>query len=415
MFVSVFALLALNVASADEAALRVTPPVVTMKGNFAQLQLLVAPGNQAPSDQTADLTSGCTFASSDQAVVSVLPSGRLIARGNGTATVSIQREGLTGQAAVTVTDVVENPVIDYYEHVRPVLVKAGCAMAACHAAQHGQGGFKLTVFGFDAAADRAAMVREGLGRRVNILNPAESLLLRKPTMDIPHSGGRRLIPGSRDYELLAAWIKGGAPAPTKEKLISKLVVTPNQRVGEPGLKQQLRVDAVFAEGDARDVTAWCRFDSLDEGVVQVTGDGLCTVTGRGQAPVMVRYEGHADVCTYIIPYGPPAQLAGWTDQNFIDTHAATKFRELGIEPSGLCDDPTFLRRIFLDATGTLPTAEEIQEFAADADPQKRGKWIDRVLGLSDHPQRSIYNDRYAAYWTLKWSDLLRNNSRDLQD
>jgi len=100
---------------------------------------------------------------------------------------------------------------------------------------------------------------------------------------------------------------------------------------------------------------------------------------------MVRYEGQSDICTYVIPYGAPATLAGWTDQNFIDTLATEKFRELGIEPSGLCDDATFLRRIFLDATGTLPTADEIQEFAADADPQKRSKWIDRVLGLSDHP------------------------------
>ncbi len=405
-----------SVVVADAPALRVIPPEVTLKGNFAQTQLLITPGTESPTERTTDFTPTCVFASSDEAVVTVSASGRLIPRGNGTATVMVQREGLTGSVAVTVTDVIDAPVVDYYEQVRPVLVKAGCAMAACHAAQHGQGGFKLTVFGFDAAADRAAIAREGLGRRINPLLPADSLLLRKPTMQTPHGGGRRLIAGSRDYDLLATWIKGGAPGPAaKEPVIEKLVVTPNERAGEPGLKQQLRVEAHYAGQPPRDVTAWCKFDSLDDGVVQVTGDGLCTVVGRGQAPVMVRYEGQADICTYIIPYGPPATLAGWTDQNFIDTLATEKFRELGIEPSGLCDDATFLRRIFLDANGTLPTADEINEFAADSDPQKRAKWIDRVLGLSDHPQRSIYNDRYASYWTLKWSDLLRNNSRDLQD
>ncbi len=402
--------------SADGAGLRVLPAEVALKGNFAQTQLLVSPMTEPMSDRVTDLTSACAYASSNDAVVTVTPAGRLIPRGNGTAIITVTKDSLIGQAPVTVSDVSDAPVVDYYEQVRPVLVKAGCAMAACHAAQHGQGGFKLTVFGFDAAADRGAMVREGLGRRINLLNPKESLLLRKPTMETPHSGGRRLKTSSRDYELLAAWIASGAPNPAaKEPLIEKLVVTPNERVGDPGFKQQLRVEAFYAGQPPRDVTAWCRFDSLDEGVVQVTGDGLCTVTGRGQAPVIVRFEGQADLCTYVIPYGPPATLAGWVDQNFIDTLATEKFRELGIEPSGLCDDLTFLRRIFLDATGTLPTAEEIAEFAADTDPQKRWKWIDRVLGLSDHPQRSIYNDRYASYWTLKWSDLLRNNSRDLQD
>ncbi len=402
---------------AQEArGLLVVPAEVQLTGNFAQTQLLVTAAAEPPSDRTADLTSSSGFVSSNDAVVTVTPAGRLIPRSNGTAVVTVTREGLTGQVSVTVSDLSDAPVVDYYEQVRPVLVKAGCAMGACHAAQHGQGGFKLTVFGFDSVADRREMVREGFGRRVNLLNPQESLILRKPSMDIPHGGGRRLLTGSRDYKLLTAWITGGAPGPAaKEPLIEKLIVTPNERAGEPGLKQQLRVEAVYAGQPPRDVTAWCRFDSLDEGVVQVTGDGLCTVVGRGQAPVMVRYEGQSDICTYIIPYGAAATLAGWTDQNFIDTLATEKFRELGIEPSGLCDDVTFLRRILLDATGTLPTAEEIAEFAADADPQKRAKWIDRVLGLSDHPQRSIYNDRYAAFWTLKWSDLLRNNSRDLQD
>jgi hypothetical protein len=130
---------------------------------------------------------------------------------------------------------------------------------------------------------------------------------------------------------------------------------------------------------------------------------------------MVRFEGAADICTFVIPYGPPPPLADWTNQNFIDELASVKFRELGIEPSPRCDDATFLRRIFLDATGTLPQPEEIREFLDSTDPNKRQLWIDRLLGFADSPRKGLYNDRYAAYWTLKWSDLLRNNSRDLQD
>ncbi len=417
LFAIAFTLVSLPVFAQEATpALRVIPAEVTLTGNFAQTQLLVTSATDPAGPKANDLTSTAQYQSSDPSIVTVSAAGRLIPVKNGTAAIAIVHEGKTASVPVTVAGISEHPPVDFLDQVRPVVVKAGCAMAACHAAQHGQGGFKLTVFGFDGAADRAAMVREGLGRRINMLTPRASLLLEKPTMEVPHSGGRRLIKGSRDYELLAAWIEAGAPGPAaKERVISKLNITPNERVGQPGLVQQLRVEAVYADGEVRDVTAWSKFDSLDDGVVSVTSDGLCTVHSKGQTPIMVRFEGQSDICTFLIPYAAPAPLVGWQSNNFMDELAATKFRELGIEPSGLCDDATFLRRIFLDATGTLPTPEEIQEFLGSTDPNKRNAWIDRVLALSDHPQRSIYNDRYAAYWTLKWSDLLRNNSRDLQD
>jgi hypothetical protein len=366
------------------------------------------------------LTRKALFVSSNELVATVTSTGRIFPRGDGSAEITVKVGEAYKTVKVTVAGVTAEPVIDYLEQVRPALYKAGCNMGACHAAQHGQGGFKLSVFGFDPAADRNGMVRDAMGRRINVLEPADSLLLRKPTMQVPHSGGRRLEIGSRDYELLAAWIRSGAPGPGVERPLAQLVVTPRERTGEPGLTQQLRVDAVYTDGTSRDVTAWAKFDSMDEGLVSVTRDGFCTVNGRGQAPVMVRFEGASDIAMFVIPYGPPAKLEGWVDQNAIDTLAANKFRELGIEPSPLCDDATFLRRIFLDATGTLPTREEVEEFQGSAQSglsvvDRRTQWIDRVLALVDSPKRGLYNERYAAYWTLKWSDLIRNNSRDLQE
>ena len=406
---SVVAILGIGVFSRAEEPFQITPAEISLKGNFAQTQVLV-------SNSTAeDLTSLATYVSSNDAIVTVSSAGRLIPRGDGTAEISITVNGVVRKFPVTVTGVVPEPAVSFLDQVRPAINKAGCSMAACHAAQFGKGGFKLSVFGFDPAADHFAMTKDNQGRRLNPLTPDDSLLLRKPTMGIPHLGGRRLDIKSRDYELLAAWIKAGAPGPTAERTISRLVVTPAQRGGEPGLKQQLRVEAVYADGEVRDVTAWAKFDSMDEGIVTVTRDGFCSVIGRGQAPVMVRFEGQAEIAMFVIPYGPPARLEGWTNNNFIDELAATKFRELGIEPSPLCDDATFLRRIFLDATGTLPTREEIDEFLASNEPNKRTVWIDRLLGLVDSPKKGVYNERYAAYWTLKWSDLIRNNSRDLQD
>ena len=399
-------------AQADEL-FQISPADISLKGNFAQSQLLVTgPGIATAAE---DLTSRAEYASLNEAIVTVTPAGRLIPRGDGTAEISITVGGAARKIRVTVSGVVVEPAISFLDQVRPAINKAGCSMAACHAAQFGKGGFKLSVFGFDPAADHFAMTKESLGRRLNPLNPEDSLLLRKPTMGVPHLGGRRLDPKSRDHDLLVTWIKAGAPGPATERPIRKLVVTPAQRVGEPGLKQQLRVEAVYADGEVRDVTAWAKYDSMDEGIVTVTREGFCSVIGRGQAPVMVRFEGDAEIAMFVVPYGPPARLEGWTNNNFIDELAAAKFRELGIEPSPLCDDATFLRRIFLDATGTLPTREEIDEFLTSNEPNKRTVWIDRLLGLAESPKKGLYNERYAAYWTLKWSDLIRNNSRDLQD
>ena len=409
-------LLSLSPSLVTAEPFTVAPTEVSLKGNFAQTQLLAtAAVSDRPAGYAEDFSSRATFASSNEAVVTISPTGRLVPRGDGSAEITVTVGGDSKKVAVTVAGVVAEPAIDYLDQVRPVLWRAGCNMGACHAAQYGQGGFKLSVFGFDPAADRNAMARDSQSRRINLLDPTHSLILQKPTMQAPHGGGRRLEVGSRDYELLAAWIRNGAPAPAIERAISKLIVTPAQRIGDVGLKQQLRVDAVYADGETRDVTAWAKFDSMDEGLVAVTREGLCTVAGRGQAPVMVRFEGQADICMFVIPYGPPAQLVGWTNNNVIDELAATKFKELGIEPSPLCDDATFLRRIFLDATGTLPTRDEIDEFLASTEANKRALWIDRLLGLTDSPKKSLYNERYAAYWTLKWSDLIRNNSRDLQD
>lgn len=407
-------------ATAHGQTYRVTPAEVKLHGNFAQTQLLVTalPDQRGP-EFAEDLTAKAQFASTNEGVVTVTPAGRLIPRGDGAAEIVVsisESAGAPVKVPVTVTGVVSEPKVDFVDQVRPVIYKAGCMMGACHAAQYGQGGFKLSVFGFDPAADRYAIARDAQGRRYNPVEVEKSLFLRKPLMEVPHGGGRRLIAGSRDHELLIAWLKSGAPGPAgPERVMAKLQVTPNQRNGEPGLKQQLRVEAVYADGEVRDVTAWAKFDSLDEAVVEVNSEGLTRVIGRGQAPVMVRYEGQADICTFVIPHGPPAPLAGWTNHNFIDELAAAKFRELGIEPSGLCDDATFLRRIFLDATGTLPDADEIREFLGSTDPNKRQVWIDRLLGFVDHPKKLLYNDRYAAYWTLKWSDLLQNRSNDLQE
>lgn len=410
-FVSVLA-----AAPAGAGDFRVSPPKVLLDQNFAQTQLLVTATDAAgaTNERSEDFTTRATYASSAPAIALVTNAGRVLAVGNGPATITVTVDGVPKPVEVLVTGVLPQPQVGFNEMVLPVISKAGCNAGACHASQHGKGGFILSVFGFDPDADHRAIFRDRMQRRVNLNSPEESLLLRKPTMDVPHGGGRRLAPGSVDYQILSAWIAAGAPAPNNNApKVTKIAVAPSRRVGEIGMKQQLQVTATYSDGKTRDVTAWAKFDSMDDGVVAVTNQGVATAVGRGQAPVMVRFEGQAEISMNVVPFAASVDLAGWQNNNFVDELASAKFKELGIAPAPLCDDAAFVRRAFFDCIGTLPTIEEAAAFLDSTDPDKRKKLIDRLLGFTGDPAQDIYNDMYAAFWTIKWADLIRNSSDNL--
>ena len=401
-------------ALADAAEFEVTPSQVTLDGNFMRAQLLVSEGAGPIQDRSPDLTSRAQFLSADPKIVELLPHGLLLAKSNGTTAVQVTVDGVTKPVTVTVTGVEANPKLPFVDYVEPVLTKAGCNAGACHSSQHGKGGLILSVMGYDPEADHRNIVRDRMQRRVNLLDPKESLLLKKPALQAPHGGGKRLDPSTVDYQILEARIAGDVPLPVKDApKVTKIVVTPGRRIMDVGQKQQLRVEATYSTGKVRDVSAWARYDSLDDGLIQVSSSGLVTAVGRGQAAVMVRFEGQAEISLMTVPYGAPPDLASWVSQNPLDDLARAKFLELGIGPSPLCDDATFLRRAYLDAIGTLPTMEETTAFLNSSDPNKRNRLVDQLLGLTGDPALDIYNDTYAAYWTIKWSDLIRNNSNEL--
>ncbi|HUE18086.1 MAG TPA: DUF1549 and DUF1553 domain-containing protein [Planctomycetaceae bacterium] len=406
--------------SPSTRALSISPARVELSGNFARAQLVVsaadASGKVTPHSD--DLTSRAKYESNAPGVVRVGRDGALTVAGNGQAVIRVVVDAphgeLTATVPVTVRDVVSHPQVGYAREIAPIFSKAGCNMGACHAAQYGQAGFKLSVFGYEPSADHASIVRDRSERRVNFLEPEQSLLLKKPTLQVPHGGGRRMKIGSTEYATLAAWIASGAPGPAaNDPTVTKIIVTPSRRITVPHAQQQLRVEAIYSDGVRRDVTALSKFDSVDEGVLSVTPQGLFTTNGQGQASALVRFEGQAAISTFVLPYAANSQLADWTNQNFIDELASAKFRELGIEPSGLCSDSAFLRRAFLDAIGEIPTIEETRSFLASKDPAKRQHLVDRLLGLTGDSKLDTYNDAYAAWWTLKWSDLIRNQSNDL--
>lgn len=395
------------------ADFQITPPSVPLDGNFARAQLVVTEcsSNGTINERSGDLTHQAHYVSSDPRIVTVSDSGLLLAQGNGSATVSISAAGMTHTVAVTVKGVVSRPALGFIEHVMPVLSKAGCNAGACHASQYGKGGFKLSVFGFAPDEDYRAIVRDSLGRRANTIVPSASLLLRKPTGAVPHEGGQRLQTGSVDYQILEQWLgSGAAPPRAKEAKVVSLHLWPARRVGPLGFTQQLQVLAAYDNGRTRDVTALAQFSSMDEGVLSASPSGQVVTVGRGQGIALVRFEEQAQIATFVVPYSDSVDLTGWVDNNYIDRFAAEKFREIGISPSPLCDDATFLRRAYLDAIGTLPTPEQTTAFLDNTDPDKRNQLIDALLGLTGDPSRDVHNNAYAAFWALKWADLIRSNS-----
>ena len=305
----------------------------------------------------------------------------------------------------------ETPV-SFNNEVVPILTRRGCNMGTCHGAQYGKGGFKLSLAGFDSDLDYAHIVRQARGRRITLAEPASSLFLQKPIYALAHGGGKRLEPAGADYQTLLRWLRQGAPGPNPaDPFVTKIEVSPAERILAPhGTPSQLTVRASYSDGTQRDVTAHTRISTLNEAIAACSPDGLVTPNGKGQTAIMARYGGQATVCTIIVPFRQnPAHFqtkasAGLSVQpNFIDALVERKQQQLGLSPSPLCDDRTFLRRSSLDIIGTLPTSGEISAFLSGKAPNKREKWIDTLLARPE----------YADYWTLKWGDLLRSNRTQL--
>ncbi len=302
----------------------------------------------------------------------------------------------TGSPAVSFAG--EGP--SFATDVMPLLTKAGCNAGACHGKGTGQNGFRLSLRGFAPDQDYKWITREFSGRRLDRTRPEESLLLRKATGQTPHEGGRLFSTASREYKLILDWLRAGYPGFDKnEAKVSKLELTPAAQVLKPGEEVQLVATATFTDGTMRDVTWLTKFDSNDPAYLEVTPSGKAKAVRNGASAVRAMYLTEVAVTVFAMPFDRPVDDRRFAaTNNFVDTHVFAKLKELRIEPSDLCTDDEFIRRLFLDACGVLPSAAEVTAFGADMDAKKREKLIDAVLA------RSEFND----YWALQLGDLLQN-------
>ena len=305
----------------------------------------------------------------------------------------------------------------------PILTRLSCNSGGCHGKATGQNGFKLSLFGFEPEIDYQSLVQDGRGRRLFPAQPEQSLLLLKATARMPHGGGRRLDERSEDYRILRDWIAQGAiPPGADDPRLERIEVSPREMVLKKNSTIPLRVKAFLSDGTTRDVTARVVYQSNEPAVASVADDGTITVAkAHGLVSIMARLGNQIDTFHGVVPYleneselkvarqklpqlqhslATPQQvfLKGPRAPTTVDQLLIRQWDRMGITPSSVTDDSTFLRRATIDVCGSLPTPDEITAYVEDKSPDKRSRLVDRLL---ERPE-------YASYFALKWADILQN-------
>ncbi len=370
---------------------------IALRGADDRHQLMVT-GVSADGRQI-DSTRQLRFDVVPGGIVQVDATGLVTPQSNGTAVIHAYAEGTSAQVPVTVTQFGEILPVDFRNEIVPIFTKLGCNGGGCHGKSGGQNGFRLSLLGFEPEEDYEHLVLEARGRRLFPAAPESSLLLHKATGRLPHGGGERLNVDSAGYRTLVRWIaQGMPPADPKAPVVTRIEVIPPGRVVRASGDQQLRVVAFSSDGSRRDVTRAAQYEPNDEELAEVTETGLVSTKEQaGNVAIMARYQGQVGVFRATVPLGAPVDES-FAARNFIDEFVWKQLQNLGLPPSPLADDATFLRRISLDIAGRLPTLAEVEQFLADTNPEKRDQWIDRLLDSSD----------YADVFANKWSMVLRN-------
>jgi hypothetical protein len=349
---------------------------------------------------TLDVTSQSAAHFEPEGIATLGEDHRLrpAADGEGTLTLAFENESVT--LPIRVANTGKQLPVSFRNGVEPVIMRAGCNTGACHGSAQGKNGFRLSLFGFNPAMDYLNLTRQVRGRRMNAASPEESLMLLKPTGGVDHEGGTRFSHDSPFYGTLVNWIEEGAvDDPPDVAKLTGLEILPKSCVLEgEGATQQFVVRGFYSDGTDRDVTDLALLASSDEATVSLDNTGLAKAGTRGEVYLLARFGTFAVVSQAIVL--PKDLTVAWPDvqsAGYIDDRIFTKLKNLRIPPAEKCSDDVFVRRLFLDVLGVLPTVEETRAFLEDPAPDKRAQLIDKLLARPEFPE----------LWAMKWADLLR--------
>lgn len=354
------------------------------------------------------LTDNVRLSVSDSQVARVV-QGRVVAVGDGEAELRVEvGDSEPVYVPVRVQSSGRESQWQFEAHIQSVLARRGCNSGACHGALAGKGGFRLSLRGYDSLADHLAITRQDRGRRIAPSDPGRSLLLAKPTGLISHKGGLRLEENSLDYQILASWISEGAPGPQpSDAELDRIEVLPNAMQLRDANRQQLIVRAHYQDGRVEDVTHWAKFNSSNEVVARVDDSGKIEVVGHGKGAVVAWFASRVAIASIVVPHAesiPDIAYHDFKPNNLIDEILLDEWHALGLAPSPECSDETFVRRAYLDLTGTLPSVDAVRKVLADGDSGARQQLVEELL----------HSEAYVDYWSYLWSDLLLVNGNLLR-
>ena len=355
---------------------------------------------------TLDVTDKAKFVFADKSIARI-EQGTIRSMADGKTDLQIKFAGKVLTVPVSVQHSSIDRPVSFKLDVMPVLMKAGCNSGACHGSSRGKDGFHLSLFGYDPDGDYFRLTKESIGRRINLALPAESLMLEKGAGLVPHTGGERFTTNSPIYQTLHQWLQAGAPKDnTNVARAVSIELMPRQMVLEgEGARQKLTVRAKYSDGTDRDITSLAVFISNNEVAAKISETGVVSAGQRGEAFVMARFATFTvGSQVLVIPKGLKFDFPQVVENNFIDTQVNAKLKKLRFAPSELCDDATFLRRVYLDIIGLMPPAEKVSEFVASTDKNKRNVVIDELLARKE----------FADLWVMKWAELLGIRSNNDQ-
>ena len=348
----------------------------------------------------SDVSHRVTFQVDKPELVAVDQRGSMEAQADGQAVLIVKLDELSTSVPITVRNFGTKHPPSFKQDLLPILTRSGCNTGACHGKLSGQNGFKLSLRGYAPEWDHDSIARDVSSRRIDFGFPEESLLLTKPSGGVAHEGGVRFRPESRMWRTLRDWVAARAPAPVADEPdVARLEVLPGNCSMTLDQTQQLLVRAHYTDGRLRDVTWLAQFFSNDPNKVSVNASGLVKALRHGEAGVRVHFQGQVEVVRFTMPFPYTVAPELYTaQQNGIDGPLFAKLQQLQVPPVGPCSDLTFLRRVYLDAAGILPTPAEVIAFQSDTSPDKRSRVINALL---DRPE-------FTDYWTLQLADLLQN-------
>ena len=382
----------------------VEPETITLVGEFEYSQLIVT--GRLSNGQQVDITRLATFRLSAP-VADVSSSALVTPRAVGRAVLTVSLAEETVDVPISVSESPGTFSADFVRDVSPVLSRLGCNQGTCHGSAKGKNGFKLSLRGYDPLLDVRALADDLAARRTNVASPDDSLMLMKATGAVPHVGDQLIRPGEPYYRIIRNWIAGGAGLDWSTPRVAGIDVLPqNPVIQNVKGRQQMRVVATYTDGHRRDVTREAFIESGNTDIALGRRSGLMTAVRRGEAPVLARFEG-AYAATTLTVMGDRTGFVWRQPETWgpIDELTAAKWERMKIQPSRLCSDAEFIRRVSLDLTGLPPTSEDVRAFLADNRETrvKRDELIDRLIGSED----------YIEFRTNKWADLLQVNRKFL--